>query len=152
MAQYCYRLYGLRIKTDLDFPQLVAEDAETVTEPVPEIRIEEGEIPKEILGETTRKYDFGPDFSFLSNRTMWMVVEQGRFIRYRRKEGSNPFYVKTYLLGYGMAMIAMQRGQLAIHCSAVADERGAVLIAGESGAGKSTITTMLLEQGQMIWR
>ena len=55
MAQYCYRLYGLRIKTDLDFPQLVAEDAETVTEPVPEIRIEEGEIPKEILGETDRK-------------------------------------------------------------------------------------------------
>lgn len=147
MVQYSYRLYGLRIKTDLDFPQLVAEDAETVTEPVPEIRIEEGEIPKEIIRETRRKYDFGPDFSFLSNRTMWMVVEQGRFIRYRRKEGSNPFYVKTYLLGYGMAMIAMQRGQLAIHCSAVADERGAVLIAGESGAGKSTITTMLLEQG-----
>lgn len=147
MAQYSYRLYGLRIKTDLDFPQLVVEDAETVTEPVPEIRIEEGEIPKEIIRETRRKYDFGPDFSFLSNRTMWMVVEQGRFIRYRRKEGSNPFYLKTYLLGYGMAMIAMQRGQLAIHCSAVADERGAVLIAGESGAGKSTITTMLLEQG-----
>ena len=63
MAQYSYRLYGLRIKTDLDFPQLVAEDAETVTEPVPEIRIEEGEIPKEIIRETRRKYDFGPDFS-----------------------------------------------------------------------------------------
>lgn len=147
MAQYSYRLYGLRIKTDLEFPQLVAEDAETVTEPVPEIRIEEGEIPEEILREPTRKYDFGPDRSFLSNRTMWMVAEQGNSIRYRRKEGGNPFYMRTYLLGYGMAMIAMQRGQLAIHCSAVADAQGAVLIAGESGAGKSTVTTMLLEQG-----
>ena len=52
MVQYSYRLYGLRIKTDLEFPQLVAEDAETVTEPVPEIRIEEGEIPKETLDRT----------------------------------------------------------------------------------------------------
>ena len=78
---------------------------------------------------------------------MWMVVYEGRFIRYPRQEARNPVNLKTYLLGYGMAMIAMQRGQLAIHCSAVADERGAVLIAGESGAGKSTITTMLLEQG-----
>ena len=147
MAQYSYRLYGLRINTDLEFPQLVAEDTENVTERVPEIRIEEGEIPEEILRETTRKYDFGTERSFLSNRTMWMVAEQGDHIRYRRKEGANPFYMRTYLLGYGMAMIAMQRGQLAIHCSAVANAQGAVLIAGESGAGKSTVTTMLLEQG-----
>lgn len=37
-----------------------------------------------------------------------------------------------------------------MHCSAVADEAGAVLICGESGAGKSTVTTALLEDGYRL--
>jgi hypothetical protein len=49
-----------------------------------------------------------------------------------------------------MAMLALQRENLAIHCSAVADERGAFLIAGESGAGKSTVTTAFLERGYRL--
>ena len=49
-----------------------------------------------------------------------------------------------------MSMLALQRGILAIHCSAVADEAGAILICGESGAGKSTVTTALLEKGYRL--
>ena len=86
--------------------------------------------------------------SFLCNRTLLMTVEDGSRIRYHVRGGGNPDYVRTYLMGYGMAMAALQQGKLAFHCSALeAPEGGAVLIAGESGAGKSTLTANLLRCG-----
>lgn len=86
--------------------------------------------------------------SYLCNRTMCMTVEDGCRIRYHVREGGNPDYVRTYLMGYGMAMAALQQGKLAFHCSALeAPEGGAILIAGESGAGKSTLTANLLQKG-----
>ena len=145
---YRYRLYGLSIISDLEFPQLVAETSDMSE--ASEIRIEECEVPKSIINITDKKYDFSTSFSWLSNLTTWLVVENGNRIGYRLKEGGRLQYLRTYILGFGMSMIAHQRGMLSIHCSAVADKDGAVLIAGESGAGKSTLTTAFLENGYRL--
>ena len=145
---YQYRLYGLRIITDLEFPQLVAE--QDYMPDVPEIRVEACEVPERIRQITDRKYEFGEKISWLSNNTTWLLVENGEKIGYCLTGGGHPSYLQSYILGFGMAMLAMQRGMLAIHCSAVADEQGAVLIAGESGAGKSTVTTAFLEKGYRL--
>lgn len=148
MTKNRYVLYGMQISTDLVFEQLV--QAGKKEEALPCITIEESAIPEWILQEEKKKYEFGQELSWLSNKTMWMVVKDGKHIGYRLKEGGNTGYAKTYLLGYGMAMLALQRGMPAIHCSAVAGEKGAVLIAGESGAGKSTVTCGLLERGYRL--
>ena len=142
---YHYRLYGLSLISDLEFPQLVEETSDMSV--APEIRIEECEVPEAILNITDKKYDFSTSFSWLSNLTTWLVVENGNRIGYRLKEGGKVQALRNFILGFGMSMIAHQRGMLAIHCSAVVDENGAVLIAGESGAGKSTLTTAFLENG-----
>ena len=69
-------------------------------------------------------------------------------IRYHIRKGGDPGAVRTYLLGFGIAMLSLQQGKLPIHCSALATpEGGAILIAGESGAGKSTLTAELLKRG-----
>ena len=52
--------------------------------------------------------------------------------------------------GRGMSIIGITRGLLSIHCAALADENGAVLISGSSGSGKSTVTTRLLSQGYRL--
>lgn len=143
-----YHLYGFCIETDLDFPQLVKEDA--VSSEMDVIRVVETTVPEEIKNITDRKYEFGEEFSWLKNDTTWIVVEKGNTIGYKLTGGGWPSYLQTYILGYGMSMLAMQRGILAIHCSAVADEEGAVLIAGESGAGKSTVTAAFLENGYRL--
>lgn len=142
---YVYYLYGMRVVTDIEFPQLI--DMDDNVGPVPEIRIVSGEIPSEVLARRDVTYEFGEKFSWLTNRTTWMIVENGEKITYQLKEGGKVEYLRTYLLGWGMSMLALQRGILALHCSAVADEKGAVLICGESGAGKSTLTTAFLERG-----
>ena len=77
-----------------------------------------------------------------------MSVERGQVIRYHIRKGGDPGAVRTYLLGFGIAMLSIQQGKLPIHGSALATpEGGAILIAGESGAGKSTLTAELLKRG-----
>ncbi|MBQ9120350.1 MAG: hypothetical protein IJY09_09915 [Lachnospiraceae bacterium] len=148
---YYYRLYGMRVCADLDFAQLVPENEPELA--LEEIRIEAGELESKLtaLSEASgRAYVFGEQYSWLINRTLWMEVTEGRKITYHAKEGANPIYLRTYLLGFGMAMLGLQRGILAMHCSAVANEKGAILIAGESGAGKSTMTTAFLSKGYRL--
>lgn len=145
-----YRLYGMSVITDLEFPQLVEENNQNIAGQqgdVPEIEIMCGEIPQSVKERTDVKCEFGASFSWLTNCTMWMVVENGRKITYQKKEGGKMQDLRTYLLGWGMSMLALQRGILAVHCSAVAAEKGAVLICGESGAGKSTLTAAFLDKG-----
>ena len=90
----------------------------------------------------------GTEKGWLCNRTLAMSVERGQVIRYHIRKGGDPGAVRTYLLGFGIAMLSIQQGKLPIHCSALATpEGGAILIAGESGAGKSTLTAELLKRG-----
>lgn len=140
---YRYLLYGLKLETDIEFRQLVTD----ATGGEPQIAVAADEIPAEIRERTDVKYEFDREYSWLSNRTCWIIAEKGSRIKYQLKEGGRMDYLRNYLLGWGMSMLALQRGILAMHCSAVADERGAVLICGESGAGKSTLTVSLLERG-----
>ena len=150
MERYC--LYGMSLVSDLAFPQLVKETEEYRRQHPDDWQIEivKGKIPQDIRERTDVKYEFGDDFSWLVNSTAWIIVENGKRITYELKEGGRVDYLRSYLLGWGMSMLALQRGILAIHCSAVADEAGAILICGESGAGKSTVTTAFLEKGYRL--
>lgn len=144
---YTYQLFGLKLKTDLEFKQLITD----IGYGEPDVTITSGSIPEDIIQkETKRKYEFGEKISWLSNKTCRLMVESGNQIIYSLKEGGNSEYLRNYILGWGMSMLALQRGILAIHCSAVTGERGAILICGESGAGKSTMTTAFLENGYRL--
>lgn len=143
---FYYKIYGSIVCTDLEFLQLVSVDA--ISEKEADIVIKSGHIPEEIKEqEPERKYDFGEKKSWLINKTTWFVVEDGREITYELRPGGNQGYLCTYLLGFGLAMLHMQRGEMAIHCSAVSKDGEAILIAGESGSGKSTLTTRFLDEG-----
>lgn len=145
-----YKLYGNIIETDLVFPQLVPCDP-APAESMDTILVVAGTMPDSIIERAAKlAYDFGPTCSYLTNRTCYLLVEDGKRILYQAKENANEIYLKTYILGFGMSMLFHQRGSLSIHCSAVSNENGALLICGESGCGKSTITTHLLENGYTL--
>lgn len=145
---YEYRLYGLKIKSDIEFKQLVPEQEDMPEAPC--VYVEKVEVSDGLKEIAERQYEIGEKFSWLCNKTTWLIVKNGEKIGYCLTGGGYPDYLQSYILGFGMAMLAMQRGMLAIHCSAVANEEGAVLLAGESGAGKSTVTTAFLEKGYQL--
>lgn len=152
---YCYDLYGMKVITDLDFVQLdpvrlPEDDRNSGREEARILAMDEKEetrFQKE-HGNLICGSGLGVENSWLCNRTLEMCVNRGKEIRYHIRNGGDPGVAKTYLLGFGMAMLSLQQGKLPIHCSALkAPEGGAILIAGESGAGKSTLTAKLLSQG-----
>ena len=141
---YYYKLYDLKVKSDLKFPQLIECEDEAKWD----LEVVSGVMPENIVSRAEeKKYVFGSELSYLFNKTCCLLVENGMRITYTLNEGGLEKYLQTYILGFGMAMVAMQRGMIAIHCSALADQCGAILIAGESGAGKSTLATSLLDSG-----
>lgn len=153
--QYNYDLYGMRVRSDLAFPQfapvsLQEKDGDSGGE---EIRIRAMDTYEEARflrdhGKIICGSALGAEKSWLCNRTLEMSVERGNRICYHIRERGDPGAARTYLAGFGMAMLALQQGKLPFHCSALAaPEGGAVLIAGESGAGKSTLTANLLGMG-----
>ena len=141
---YFYKVYGMNVASELPFPQLVVSEDTSRYDAI----IEEAELSDEIQSVWPgKKYEFGQTYSWLSNRTCQMQVYEGKRMTYALTGEGHPEWLQSYLLGYGMGLLAMQRGMLPIHCSAVADEHGGVLIAGASGAGKSTTTTAFLKEG-----
>lgn len=144
---YYYKLFGITVQSDLEFPQLVvSEDTARY-----DVLIEKTGFSQEIEDKTPQMYcEFGQEYSWLCNATCQIQVYEGNRITYALTGRGNAEWLQTYLLGYGMSMLALQRGLLPIHCSAVANEQGALLIAGESGAGKSTATTAFLKNGYSL--
>lgn len=143
---YFYYLYGCVLASELEFPQMVAEKDSNAAF---DITICDGSMPEEILQkiQSGMQYEFGENFSWLQNRTCIFYVEDGKKIVYYLKPGGQERRLKNYLLGFGMSMLFLQRGEMAIHCSALHNGREAILIAGESGSGKSTLANYYLEHG-----
>lgn len=147
---YHYKLYGFNITTDIKFDQLIVEEETSNESDRNTIKIVEGHFPDQY-----RQMEAGYDFldgksAVFSNSCCYMYFEDDSTIIYEKKDGAKQELLKTYILGWGMSIIGVLRGLLSIHCAALADEEGAILISGSSGSGKSTITTQLLNRGYRL--
>ena len=146
-----YKLFGLVIESDIDFLQLITEDFDDDNDIV---LVHAGRISeivnKELEGENVN-YKVGLKYSCFRNSYGYYVIDGCNEIIYEAKDGADIEAIKAFILGYCIAMLLLHRRILSIHCSAVCDENdtnaGAILIAGESGSGKSSLTRKLLESG-----
>lgn len=144
-----YRIYGMHFLSDFEFVQLAPLPEEEQMELV-QFQIREGVIPREYKRDSTCYSEIDTGISYLSNSSCYLLAENGSCITYERKPGASAANLNAYLLGWGIAMLCFQQGKPAIHCSCVADDRGALLLGGRSGSGKSTVTTQLLEDGYTL--
>ena len=71
------------------------------------------------------------------------LIEGGTTIRYQAKRGMTPDDVGLFLFGSPWAALALQRGLLALHASAVSRAGAVHAFTGASGVGKSTLAAAL---------
>jgi hypothetical protein len=75
------------------------------------------------------------------------LVEAGESITIDPVPGVDVFTIERFLRMAPMAAMLYQQGKIAFHASAIACKHGAILIAGDSGVGKSTLLMELLRRG-----
>ncbi len=152
--EYHYRMYGLKIISDREMVQLLTEERACILDReegvnnsnLPTVHIHKG-IPNFIREIELCKWSFGQEESYLTNNTCRMYVRNGEEIGYELIPEGKEEDLNAFLLGYGIAMLIMQRGMLPIHSSGLMKNGKAVLISGESGAGKSSLTACYIERG-----
>ena len=146
MLEYDYRIYGLRVRSQIPFPEAQPDRTGEA-----EVDIAFGNVPK-FLREAGEKgmgtwTDGFVSAWFRARDGTQICVESGKKITVDLAPEPHMTLVNSLLLSAGMALICLQRGELFFHGSVLQRKEQAILLCGESGAGKSTAAMELLQRG-----
>ena len=156
-TMYRYELYGMIMNSDIEFEQLMPETAGKMHDSK-DITVKRGNVKdnvNQLLDADEKVYKITYDVSCFKNSRGYFLIKNGSEIFYEPNENRTVDELKSFILGYCISMVLLQRMIITIHCSAVCPPKispseGAFLIAGMPGAGKSTITRKLLEKGFLL--
>lgn len=144
---HAYSAYGLRFRSELPLPFGAAQDCGDA-----DVVVRRGAVPQvpAECAATRLPWQASPGRFLLEvDGVARYLVRGGREIwvqpAHRSEDG-----VAAFLLGSVLGACLQQRGVLTLHASAMEMGNGAVLFAGVSGAGKSTIAAALLERGYRL--
>ena len=84
-------------------------------------------------------------------RGVRFLVEGGESVRYAAQRDVAPADVRLFLLGSVWGALALQRGLLPLHASAVGRDRTVHAFTGPPGAGKSTLAAALAARGYPLF-
>jgi len=144
-----YLAYGLPILSGLAFPELRVRNCRDA----PQVRIHTGDVAPELEGRTGK----GALFETARSRFLLRLdgiarylVTDGDQIVIDPAPGTDEDSIRLFLLGSVFGALLHQRGLLPLHASAIETARGAVLFAGASGTGKSTLAGAFYRRGYRV--
>ena len=143
-APHIYRLFGLDLTSDLEFPELAPRDGTTGSG----AEISLGLVDPAASGPDPEPVEGGAVFT-IPDVARYAVLE-GRRIIVDPADGADPRNVRLYLLGSAMGLLLHQRGVLPLHANAVEIGGQAFAFMGPSGAGKSTLAAWFHDQGFQV--
>jgi hypothetical protein len=76
-----------------------------------------------------------------------LLISRGREIHYTMTSGHPDTELRPFICGPALAVLCYQRGINLLHGTALGSPAGTVVLAGSSGAGKSTFAFALCQQG-----
>jgi hypothetical protein len=146
---HTYRVFGLSLQSDLPCPELLPAEAVAA----PDIVFRYGEVPEtlENPADAGARWQTAPGVYLLNLRRVGRFqVQGGKEIVIQAVPGIAEETIRTFLLSACLGNLLHQRQLFALHCSGVHTEHGAVLFAGNSGMGKSTLVSAFLQRGYKI--
>lgn len=141
-----YRAFGLEIASQIELPVFAAGRSDHA-----DVEI--------LLAPVARPAEDGAAMEFRTwiARPGMMVLDVPDVARFRIEggqrifvdpaEGRTPAQAVPHLQGSALAALLQQRRQLPMHAGSIETSRGAVLLIGTSGVGKSTLTNALVGRG-----
>lgn len=151
--QYTYTVYGVSLSVPFSCPMLKPAAVGIV----PDVTVSYGSVPRELRNPLFRNDDWengytwqaAPDHLLLrtGKRAAMFLVEEGTRITIELNSQAEMSRVIYHLLHTVLAAVLRQRGLLVLHGNTALTPRGAVVVTGMSGAGKSTTLAALIKQG-----
>jgi len=147
MNYYWYRVYGLLVKSEIELTELITDEPST-----PDVEIQYGNVPYKL----PHFDDSGVLFQVTNNDFLFRMEDVGSF---RVQNGTlltiepdlspdfSPDLMKVFLMGSVFGALLHQKGVLVLHASAVSLGDRALVIAGRSSSGKSTLAASLSNKG-----
>ncbi|CAG9620752.1 HPr kinase/phosphorylase [Sutcliffiella rhizosphaerae] len=142
-----YKAFGFTILSEYPLNEL---EPLSILKQSPEIIIQKGELKRdwESVCNPNSYFFIEEDVCmFEVPQTAIFLIKNGNEIIVSEAEGAKEDQIRLYLLGTCMGAILMQRKILPLHGSAIAINGKAYAIVGDSGAGKSTTASALLQKG-----
>lgn len=119
-----------------------------------DVTVREGDVPAALENAAFREDDVDvAPMAFLLRggaRSARFLVENGSSVTVRKAAGCEDALFFHHLLYPVIAALLRQRGLLVFHASAALLDGQAVLVAGDSGAGKSTAIAGLMKRGWIV--
>lgn len=151
---WSYQLAGLHVRSDFRLPEAIHDDAPAMPDSsvsATAMTIEDGRrlgLPPP-PGGSARSAD-AQRVRYVAPGVGAFVIEDGRRIVAWPDDEAEPGTLSQQLTGPALALALMQQGALVLHASVVAIDHVAVLIAGHSGDGKSTLAAALARAGHDV--
>ena len=146
-----YSAFGLQIRSDLIFPELTTASGQ----PQPDISVRNadpaGWPPLSASALSTPMLQMAEgDWRLQLEGIGWFRASAGNCLEWQRWDDSvSDRDLRTFLVTSGLGAVAIQRGALVLHGTALEYQGQAVLILGHPATGKSTLAWCLLQRG---WR
>ena len=144
---FLYAIHGLTISSDIPCSELQPGAG------TPDVRLRYGTVPRHldapraagVLFEATRD-----SYLLCIDGIARYWARSGREIVVDPAPNATRADVHTFLFGSVFSALLHQRGGLVLHAGGAVGRRGAVLVAGHSGHGKSTVLAALAKRGYRI--
>lgn len=146
MDKYYYKVYGLILESEICIPELLTVESGEYND---RVYIKYSDMPQEIKNKISqnKKFDFGKEEAwFVIDDIAIFRVCNGNEITVESLGGSKD-KIKAFILGSSLGCILIQRNIPAIHGGTIISNNKAVIITGDMGAGKSTLTSSLRMNG-----
>ena len=139
--RFGYKLFGLRVISEIELPELIPADVEDASEVT--IRVGTVVAPGSEPGFS------GTGAAKVLNvpSVARYLVSGGRWITVDAMPGALPADVRLFLLGSAFGALLLQRALLPLHANAIEMDGGAVAFMGPSGIGKSTLAAWFHDRG-----
>lgn len=149
---YCYHAFGLNIQSDI--PLLELPDPPTSTrESTADIHILLSEKDSQFKAPVSESSHFAINHNeaLLKGDGFSLTIVDGKQIMIHCPQVDECLaLIRLRILGAGIGLLLQQRGYLVLHGATVVGEKGAAVILGNSGDGKSTLCAQLVQQGYRL--
>lgn len=145
--RYLYRVYGMNIESDIEIKEFIKvhEFNDKSIVKINKCKLE-WEIKDKISDGICSMFSKNEIWFNVRNIAIYQMLN-GNTINFEVYENADMDVVQLYLTYSCLGFIMIQREKIALHGGTVIIDGKAIIITGERGAGKSTLTTALRESG-----